>query len=108
MRGVSSGVAADLQSGGFAELAGRAATARDLGNRFRLDGPWSGKVPMAKLLSVISTVLAITAGPVLASLLEHPPLSHAQHDNSFQLRGSIAFNAFYDDLGDLKLRGSIR
>ena len=98
MRGVSSGVAADLQSGGFSELAGRrAGAARYLAIRSGVDGPWAGK-----LLSVIGTVLAITAGPLLANLLEHPLPPNAQYNSDSQLRGSIAFNS------DFQLRGSIR
>ena len=62
----------------------------------------AGKAVMAKLLSVIGTALAIMAGPVVASLLEHQLLPHAQYYGSFQLRGSVALN------GDFRLRGSIR
>lgn len=105
MRGVSGGVAADLQSHGFSELEGRrAGSARDIEIRSRLHGPCTGKGPNRKILSVISTVLAITAGPVLTSLLEYPSRSHAAYDSSFQLRGSGTFNIY----SDFQLRGSIR
>jgi hypothetical protein len=57
---------------------------------------------MAKLLCVIGTVLAIVAGPVLASLTESYLPPPAQYASRFRLRGSIAFNS------DLRLRGSIR
>ena len=103
MRGVSSGVAADLRSAGFAELAGRrAGTARDVGIRSGLIRPRARKAAVAKLISVITTALAIAAGPGLASLLENPLPARAPYNSGFQLRGSIAFNS------DLRLRGSIR
>lgn len=59
---------------------------------------------MAKVLSVIGTVIAITAVPVLASLLDHRALSQAPYISSLQLRGSITSNI----AGDVPLRGSVR
>jgi hypothetical protein len=110
VRGVSSRVAADLQASGFAgapdcssesaEL--RAETARELGIRSRLAGPRAGKAAVAKFLRVIGTVLAIVAGPVLASLIESRLPPPAQYASRLHLRGSIAFNS------ELRLRGSIR
>ena len=110
MRGVSRRIAADLKAGGFAgaldcssesaEL--RAETARGSGFDPGLAGPGAGKAAIAKLPRVIATVLAIVAGPVLASLTEGylpPPAGYASR---LHLRGSIAFNS------DLRLRGSIR
>jgi hypothetical protein len=103
--GVSSEVAADLQSDGFSKLEGRrAGTDRDLDTGSGLGRPCDGKSHRATILSVIGTVLAITAGPVLASLLERPSLSHALYNSSVQLRGPITFNAY----SDFQLRGSIR
>ena len=57
---------------------------------------------MAKLPRVIATVLAIVAGPVLASLTEGHLPPPAQYASRLHLRGSIALN------GDWRLRGSIR
>jgi hypothetical protein len=107
---VSSSVAADLQSSGFAAVRDsssesaqlRAKTAREVGIRSRLVGPAAGKAAMAKLVPVVVTALAIFAGPVVASLVESRLPPPAQYNSGFQLRGSIAF------MSDLRLRGSIR
>ncbi len=110
MRGVSSRVAADLQANGLAgaldcssEAAQlRAETARALGIRSRLAGPGAGKAAVAKFLHVIGTVLAIVAGPGLASLTETHLAGPAQYASRLDLRGSMTVNS------DLGLRGSIR
>ncbi len=110
MRAVSSGVVADLQSSGFSgvpdcpsESAGlRANLLESSGSNPDWSGRGRGKAAMAKLVPVISTVLAIIAGPILASLIENLLPPHAQYNSGFQLRGSIAFNS------DFQLRGSIK
>ena len=110
VRGVSRRIAADPGAGGFAgapdcsaesaEL--RAETARRAGFDPGLAGPGVGKAVIARLPRVIATVLAIVAGPVLASLTESRFPPPTQYASRFHLRGSIAF------IGDLRLRGSIR
>jgi hypothetical protein len=110
VRGVSGRMAADLQASGFAgaldcssesaEL--RAETPRGSGLAPALAGLGAENAAMAKLLRVIATVLAIVAGPVLASLIERHLPPPAQYASRLHLRGSIAFNS------DLRLRGSIR
>ena len=109
MPGMSSRIAADLQARGFAGALDcssvgevQAETARELGTRSRIGRAGARKSALAKLLRVIATVLAIVAGPVLASLTESHLPPPAKYARPLHLRGSIAFN------GDLRLRGSIR
>ena len=57
---------------------------------------------MAKLVRVAGTLLAIVAGPVLASLFDSRLSPPAQYARGLHLRGSIVFAS------DFRLRGSIR